>query len=114
MKINFVMLIIVLAISALAAFGFYSVNSIENYRLLITFGSSISIFITLSGVLAFSSPHGSSVNIKVVSGVFFIVFLIEQIIFSFININLAPYVIITGILLLVYLIICYGIIKALK
>lgn len=114
MKINVVMLLIAIAISALSAFGFYSGNSNETYRLLITLGSGISLFVTLSGVLAFSSPHGGSANIKIVSAIFFIIILVEQLIFSFVNISLAPYIIVTGILLLLYFLICYAITRALK
>jgi hypothetical protein len=114
MKINFIMLIIAFGIAALAAFGFYSGNSGETYRILIAIGSGLSFFIVLGGLLALSSPHGGTFNIKVTSILFFIAFLIEHLIFSFTVMRLAPYVIITGIMLLVYVLVSYAIIKALK
>jgi hypothetical protein len=45
---------------------------------------------------------------------FFIALLIEHLVFSFTAVKPAPYVIITGILLLVYVLICYVITRALK
>jgi hypothetical protein len=114
MKINWVLALISLAIAGLIAFGFYSGNSDETYQLLITIGSGLSFLITLGGLLALSSLHGVTVNIKVTSILFFIGLLIEHIIFSFNGVKLAPYIIITGILIMVYMLVCYGIIRALK
>jgi hypothetical protein len=114
MKINWVLAFISLAIAGLSAFGFYSGNSGESFRLLITVGSGVSFLITLCGLLALSSEHGGTVNIKVTSVLFFIALLVEHLVFSFTAIRLAPYIIITGILLLVYVLICYAITRALK
>jgi len=114
MKINVVMLIISFAIAALVAFGFFTGNSSETYCALITIGAGLSFFVTLGGILAVSSPHGATVNLKVVSVLFFIALLIEHLVFSFASVLLAPYVIITGILLLLYVMISYAIIRALQ
>ena len=115
MKINIVMLLISLAIAALVAFGFYSSNKEEAYTWLITAASGIMAFVTLSGILAVSfNVRGSTGNIRAISILFLIVCLISNIIFSFITIALAPYVIINGILFLFYILIGYGIVKALK
>jgi hypothetical protein len=114
MKINVALLLISLAIAALAAFGFFVGNGDEPYRLVITIGSGLSFFVTLGGVFALSAANGGTVNIKVVSALFFIALLIENVVFSFTAIRLAPYVIITGILLLVYVLIVYAITRALK
>ena len=115
MKINPVMAIAALAISALVAYGFFAWNSGEQYRLLITIGGGIAMFLTLGGMLALGSKDsGTAVNLKVLSLVFFIVLLIEHVIFSFAAVAPAPYIIITGILVLIYIAIAYGIRKALK
>ena len=114
MKINLFLLLIALVIAALAAFGFYAANNEEVYRLLITIGAGLSLLITLGGVLALSSPNGGSLNIKITSVLFFIALLVEHLIFSFTAVKLAPYVIITGILLLLFVLIIYAINKALK
>ena len=114
MKINFVMLLITLAIATLIAFGFYSGNKLEPYIWLITIASGIMAFVTLSGILAVNfDVRGSTGNIRAVSVLFFIISMVSNLIFSFISMNLAPYVIINGILLLLYILIGYGIVKAL-
>jgi hypothetical protein len=115
MKINPVLLIIAIAIAGLSAFGFYAANSGEAYYWLITVGSGLSLFFPLSGLLALSfEGRGGSVNIKVVSVLFFIALLVEQLIFNFTGVKLAPYVIITGILLLIYILTAYALSKAVK
>jgi hypothetical protein len=115
MKVNIVTLIIALAISALAGYGFYAANASEEYPLVIAIGSGIVLFITLAGTIAVGAKEGrgSTTNIRVLSGIFFVVLLIEQIIFSFVPFRIAPYSIVTGILLLVYMLIAYAIGKAL-
>jgi hypothetical protein len=101
--------------AALGAFGFFITNANDTYRFLITAGSGISLFITLGGLLALSSTYrGLIVNVRIVSGIFFIALLIEHIIFSFTGINFPAYIIITGILILLYILICYVIIKSTK
>jgi hypothetical protein len=115
MKVNPVLLVISLAMAALAAFGFYMGNEGETYRRLIAAGSGLSFFATLGGLLAFrAGGGGASVNIKIVSALFLIALLIDHLVFSFTAVRLTPYVIITGLLLLVYALICYAVTQALK
>jgi hypothetical protein len=114
MKFNAVLLIIAFAIAALAAYGFFAGNDGETYRMVIAIGSGVSLFVTLGGVLAISAESGSTANIKVVSALFFITLLVENLIFSFTAIRLAPYIIVTGILLLIYVLIIYAITRTLK
>ncbi|GHV39117.1 hypothetical protein AGMMS50268_03450 [Spirochaetia bacterium] len=115
MKINPVMLIISLAIASLIAFGFYSGNKDETYQLLLTIGTGIFAFLTLSCTLAVSfDVRGGTGNVRIVSVIFFIISIASGLIFNFLNFSLAPYVIINGILLLVFILIEYAVIKALE
>ena len=115
MKANVVMILIALAIAALIAFGFYSANKGETYVWLITIASGIMGFITLSGIFAVSfDTRGGTGNVRVVSILFFIGSLISNLIFSFAKFAFAPYIIINGILFLLFILVGYGIIKALK
>jgi hypothetical protein len=114
MKINPFLLVIALGIAALGAFGFYAGNSGETYRLLFTIGSGLSLFVTLAGLLALSSPNGGTVNIKITSALFFTALLVEHLVFSFTGAALAPYVVVTGVLLLVFALIVYALTRALK
>jgi len=117
MKVNPVFLLISLAISALAGYGFFSWNSGEAFQLLITIGAGILIFITLSGIIALQAAggRGSVGNIRALSIVFFIIAIISNIIFSFMILSTpTSYIIVNGILFLVYLLISYSIFRALN
>jgi hypothetical protein len=116
MKINIVTLLIALAVAVLAAYGFYTANSGEEYVMVLTFGAGLTLFVTLAGSIAVGTKggQGSTANVRIVSGIFFPVILIEQIVFSFVPLSLPPYIIVTGVLMLIYLLIVYGIGKALR
>jgi len=101
------------AIAGLSAFGFYMANDV--YGALIAVGCGISFFITLMDLLALSSSNGGiSLNVRIVSAIFFIILLIEHIIFSIAGVNLAPYIVITGILVILQKLICYMIKRAVR
>ena len=115
MKLNTFLTIITVAVAGLTSFGFFIANEGDTYRILITIGSGLSVLLTLGGFLALSSSnHGLMVNLKIVSCLFFIILLIVHIIFSIFSIYFPAYVVITGIILLIYLIICYFIVRAIK
>jgi hypothetical protein len=117
MKINIIMLGIAFAIAALAGYGFYSANGAEgDIPLASALGSGIALFVTLSGIIAIGTKtnSGAAPNIRWVSVVFFVLVLIEQIVFTVIKFRLPPYIVVTGILTLVYLFIAYAIGKALQ
>jgi len=109
MKINWILVIVSLGIAALSGYGFYAGTS----NLFLTIGSGLFFFITLSGIFGVSFGRGSA-NLKVLSAVFFIVSLIEHLLFGFIGFRTAPYIIITGILFLIYIMIFYAVAKSLK
>jgi len=115
MKINFVMLLIAFAIAVLIGFGFYSGNKDETYVWLISMASGIFGFITLSGILAVTfEGRGSTGNVRVISILFFIASLISNFIFTFFSLTFTTYIIVNGILFLIYILIGYGIVRALK
>lgn len=109
------MIVIAAAIAGLSAFGFFMANEDDTYRLLITIGAGISIFVTLSGMLALSwTDYGSRVNFRVISGLFFAALMIEHIVFSFTGVRFPSYVIITGTLLVIYILVSYLSVRALN
>jgi hypothetical protein len=112
MKINFVQTIIAIAVSLLIAYGLYSFHGSDN-KLLLSVGSFVFLSVTLiiSIGASFELPR-TTTNIRVVSGVFFVVALISNLIFTFINFSVPSYVITNGILLLVFILIAYSINKA--
>jgi hypothetical protein len=69
----------------------------------------------LSGILAVSfDVRGGTGNYKIVSALFFTITLISNIIFNFLNFAMASYIIINGILFLLFVAIEYTTIKALR
>jgi len=112
MKINFVQTIIAIAVSLLIAYGLYGFSYSEN-KILLSAGSFVFLAATLVLTIgtSFEFPR-TTTNIRVVSGIFFAVALISNLIFTFINFSIPSYVIINGILLLVFILIAYSINKA--
>jgi hypothetical protein len=112
MKINFVQTIIAIVLSLLIAYGLYSFHDSEN-KILLSTGSFVFIATTLvlSIGISFQLPR-TTINTKVISGIFFAVALISNLIFTFIKFSVPSYVIINGILLLVFILIAYLINKA--
>jgi hypothetical protein len=112
MKINFVQTIIAIAVSLLIAYGLYSFHDSEN-KILLSAGSFVFLALTLvfSIGTSFQLPR-TTTNVRVVSGIFFAVALISNLIFTFVAFSVPSYVITNGILLLVFILIAYSINKA--
>lgn len=112
MKINFVQTIIAIAVSLLIAYGLYSFHDSEN-KILLSVGSFVFLATALVMTIgaSFELPR-TTTNIRVVSGIFSAIALISNLIFTFINFSVPSYVIINGILLLVFILIAYSINKA--
>ena len=114
MKINIVLLIISVVIAGLSAFGIFALNAESDFRILITIGCGLSLFVTLGGLLALSSERPGMANIRALSGVFFAVLLIAHIVFSFTGVSITLYIIFTGIVLALYVLLCYLIRRVIK
>ncbi len=112
MKINFVPTIIAIAVCLLISYGLYSFNSTQN-KILLSAGSFVFLATALVMTIgiSFELPR-TTTNVRVVAGLFFTIALISNLIFTFINFSIPSYVIINGILLLVFLLIAYSINKA--
>lgn len=112
MKINFVQTIIAIAISLLIAYGFYSFHDSEN-KILLSAGSFVFLATTLVMAIGASFElQRTTTNIRVVSGILFTIAFISNIIFTFINFSVKSYIIINGLLLLVFILIAYSIYTA--
>ena len=112
MKLNLIQTIIAVLVSLLITYGLYSFHSGEN-QILLSAGSFIFLSITLVMFIGttFEFPR-TTINIRVVSGVFFIIGLISNLIFTFINFSVPSYIIINGLLILTFILIAYSIYKA--
>ncbi|MEX0598861.1 MAG: hypothetical protein WD512_20425, partial [Candidatus Paceibacterota bacterium] len=112
LKINFVQTIIAVALSGLIAYGLYNFHNGEN-KILLSIGSFVFLSVTLALNIGvnFEQPR-TTINIRVVSGIFFAVALISNLIFNFFNFSKAFYIITNGILFLIYILIVYSINRA--
>ena len=112
MNFNPVNLLIAFVISALVTYGLTSLDS-NSMQLAIGIGSFIFLASTLS--LAFGvgfENERAGTNIRVVSGVFFVVALLVNLLFSFVQLSPVSYIITCGITFLIYVLIANGIYSA--
>ncbi|MEE1212728.1 MAG: hypothetical protein UHO11_09560 [Treponema sp.] len=113
MKCNIFLTVASVLIAALIGYGFYAANSTEHLVWLLCSGAGITSALTLTGIFGISTKgRTGGINITALSSIFFVVFLISNLVFTFTKMKLAPYVIINGILLLIYAVSTYGIIKS--
>ena len=113
MKVNLVYLIIGLVISALIAFGFYSFYD-GNNKMLLVIGSMIflSVTLTLSFAVKIKERPRSTTLIRTVSGIMFFIGLIANIVFSLVVFNKDWYIILIGLILMIYSLILYTLVKS--
>lgn len=113
MKCNVFLTILSVLIAALIAYGFYAANNEEVYVLLLSIGAGVTSALTLTGLLGITTTgRTGGANIKALSAIFFLFFSISNLIFSFTAVKIAPYIIVNGILFILYLICVYGIVKS--
>lgn len=113
MKINIIPTIIAAAISALIAYALYAFCKTEGQELLLSIGGGVCVFLPLAATFGVRFKEGrTSVNTSVIGLVFFLLLLISHGIFAFVHFTTPSYIIINGILLLVFIGITYSIAKA--
>lgn len=113
MKVNPVQFLISLTISALIGYAFYSFSK-EINQLVLGLGAFVTSFFT--GVFLLAIGHSNAkirLNISTLSTVFFLLFLILNATFAFFGSDITNvYVVVMGLLLLIYTAIVYSIGKA--
>ncbi len=111
MKINFIKTLIAICISGLIAYGFYSFHKTDN-KLLLSLSSFVFLSLTLLFTLgiSFSLPRTTTM-VSTVSGIFFAIALVSNLLFSFFNFSTPIYLIINGIALMIYTLVAYSISK---
>ena len=113
MKINIVPTIIAAAICALLAYGLYALCKTEGQEMLLSIGGFVCMFITLAiGMgIRFEQPR-TSTNTAVLGWVFFLLMVVSNAIFAFVQFTTPVYIIVNGILLLAFIGITYAVAKA--
>tara|TARA_B100000925_G_C21749603_1_gene362891 strand:+ start:66 stop:413 length:348 start_codon:yes stop_codon:yes gene_type:complete len=114
MKVNLAQSIVVFGVAALIAFGIHTVAA-PNIKTLVTIGAFASCFLTLLSALALSfKAYGAKTNLRVLGLLFFVVLLIEHIVFAFQLPFEKLYIIVTGLTLLVFVSLSAGIVSRLS
>lgn len=114
MKFNIVKTLISIATSALLAYGQYVWNTSE-HELLLTIGSFIVFAILLTGAIGIEiSEVRSMVNSKIISWIFFIVAVIENIVLARCGFEVSTFIILNGLTILIYALINYSVINTSK
>lgn len=112
MKIDFIKTVIALGVSALIAYGFYSFYHSENSQLLVVI-SFIELFLSSFFVLGLRFELTRTTTlVRTTSSIFFVVFMITNIIFSFFSFSKPLFVIVNGLLILTCVLIVYSLLKA--
>lgn len=112
MKINSIKSIIAFCISVLIAYGFYSFHKTD-MKLLLSIGSFVFLSLTLIFALSISFAYPrTTIMIRTVSGIFFGIALIGNLIFSFVNFTVPFYVIVNGLAIMIYILIAYIVSRA--
>lgn len=116
MKFNMILTTIAVAISALVAYALYSCCRMDEAQLLVAIFGGATLCCTNTTTLGISFERSrTTVNIKVVSGVFSVLFLVSNIIFCCLTSFAYPlYIIINGFLLLIWMLIVYSIHRAMS
>lgn len=108
MTVNPIFAIISLGISALIAYGLHE-NSNQN-QILLAVVSGVFLLSTLGIAIALKLKNRDVTwNMRIVATIFFVIALVTNLIFSFLNFSVPSYIIINGILYLIFVLICYGI-----
>lgn len=112
MKLDIIKTLIAIAASALIAYGFYSFHHTENSQIL-TLIVFIELFLTSFLVLGLRFELSrTTIHVRTVSTIFFFIYLVTNILFSFFSFNLPIYVILNGLLILTNILIVYSLLKA--
>ena len=110
MKINVIPIIVSALISTLLSYSFYMLCEVEDNATVVAIGSWICLFLTMSGLIGVSTEYArTNINLRVVSSLFFVIFLISSFVFALVQFTPPTYIIVNGIILLTWILITYGI-----
>jgi hypothetical protein len=101
MSVDFLRVLIAIAISLLLSYGLWSIS--EGMSVFILVGSVIFLSVTLMGAMAITLENGrSNINLSVFSYLFFVIGLIINFVFSFTEHSPVAYILTSGISFLLY------------
>lgn len=103
MTFDFIKTFIAVAISALLAYACYEISAFESVRWIITIGAFVTIVVPCVLTLGLSSKEERlAVMLKTLSSIVLTVEIIVNFVFVFFDFNTPVYIIVNGLLLLIY------------
>lgn len=113
MKIKVIPTIIAAAICALIVYGLFGLSKTHGQELLFAIGGFVCLFPTLGTCLGVRfERERTSANIAVIGGVFFVIQLVCFLVFTFVSFSTPTFVVVNGIILLLFLLVAYSVAKA--
>jgi hypothetical protein len=106
--------LISLGLALLIAYGFYAANIHEWQRWLMFAVCTAEFSVLLGGGFGLKYAERGTINITVLSVVFIIIAVIVQLIANLLPFRPAPYIIVNGLVVLIYIGIAYAIVKTLQ
>lgn len=113
MKVKFIPTLISVGIGLLIGYGFFAANSSEWQKWLMFAFTAVEFSSFFVGGFGIKYAERGGVNITVLSVIFLIAATVANLIFTFVPFATAPFVIVNGILLLVFIGITYAMARAL-
>ena len=113
MKLATIPAIVAFGIASLCAYALYTFSPLAEVKLALSLIAGLVLFITLLFTVAVQTNYErTTMNVRFLSGVFFVGLLVLNGVFSFLFQRLAPSIIVNGIIVLLFLLIANGIMKA--
>ena len=113
MKIKFIPALISAALALLIGYGFFAANGHEWQRWLMFAVTAVEFIVLLVGGFGIKYAERGGANVTALSIVFIIATLVANLIFTVLPFVAPPFVIVSGILILLYVGIAYAIAKSL-
>jgi hypothetical protein len=112
MKVNILNVLIAIAVSALITYGLVNIEG-SPMKWYVAVGSALLLCVTLIQMIGINFTYSrSGVNLRVVSSIFFVIALLNNLLYSFISFSEVSYFVTNGMILLLFFSISSSIYRA--
>lgn len=114
MKLSIPNIVGAIGLSALLSYACYAMCDVESLKSLITIGAAVQFLIYTFGMLVYQHSEDSRLTavVRTLSGVVFVVALISNFIFACTDFSTPLYIILNGLVLLIYFLVAAGIARS--
>ena len=112
MKVNKFPFLLAFLLASIIAYFFSTYHS-NNDSLVIGIGAFLVLFTTVASTVSISFDYERTTTLaRTVSGLFFVFFLVSQIVFTHTAFNFPTYILVNGCLLILFLLIIFSLVKS--